>query len=354
MKEHSARYSEVHFDAKAARYQAALAAFPQARTLELVPFLLLLDSLVGARSSLLTVADMLCGSGLLTRSIYGLFRNIHGVDVSTQMLEYFPKGPGLAAVRSPVEEHTDLLATTVHADVVVSLAGLHHVYERDGHLIDRPSSNCLQQSVVSGWGKSLPPGGVMIMADVTSPTPSMYVDQNRVSFGGCRLALWERARDLLSELCATVPDCQPLMHLAGCESSLYRDGILLLVPDCMKAEPSLWFREIVANEGLYGHEDHFLDPGVILASLRTVEGITADYIEIPTPWIFPCREVFEYFFYEKFVLGPPISSPSIMKPFVREMIWQEASRCLGIHVLPDGAVAVGWRLGFYVAQKASC
>jgi hypothetical protein len=63
-------------------------------------------------------------------------------------------------------------------------------------------------------------------------------------------------------------------------------------------------------------------------------------------------DAFIYFFYEKFAFDSPVDSYDDIPAKIRRLITDKAQTYLGLDYLSTGAVAVGWRLGYYVVKRA--
>lgn len=350
MRQRSSRLVEAHFDAKAERYHRAIRAVPAARDLEILPFLLLLDDALSERDPRsLSLADMLCGSGFLTQALRGCFGDIVGMDISGGMLKYYPVGPRLRRRKAALDDQSTVLQAGQRPDVIVSLAGLHHVFVLEGGRIDRDASDEVQARVISNWAASLAEGGALILADVTSPdeAPEFPTSAELLASGDgvFRERLGELERQCRVLLRSEWPSVtRPTSALA------YAEHVLSAAPGAASANPGNWFRDVVENYGLYGHTDHFLHPERLVTTLRG-EGLHASYVELPTPWIFPSVPDMQFFFYEKFALGPMGDAEDEIAAESRELIMELAAKHLTVREFPGGAVATGWRLGYYVVRK---
>lgn len=347
----SVKFTEAHFDAKAARYQAALRSAPHSRNFELLPFLIALNDGIQNNPKNLTVADLLCGGGYLTRAIRGLFRRYFGVDVSGEMLSYYPVGADVDRIKSPLGEQSATLTNELKPDIILSLAGLHHVYEFvDGEVLHSESES-LQESLILGWAESLPPHGVMVIADVTSPDVSPFADTDDVNeLKNFNESINERFEDLSEYLIAQLGENCSLADFPSKTFAAYSDFLQSQFPRVEKSQPGLWFRNVVAKRGLYGHTDYFLNAPKIVDALRTA-GFRVSFYEFSTPWIFESFESFLFFFYEKFAFGPPVNSFNEIPSDVCRMIKSEAEKYLGISGLAGKAISAGWRLGYYVVKR---
>lgn len=346
MNSDSTRFTEAHFDAKANRYQTAITSVPEARTLEILPFLLFLARHLRRDPMTLNVADLLCGSGFLTSGIKRCFGRVYGVDISAGMLQYYPVSHGVQRRKSALDEQSTILSREIKPDCIVALAGLHHVYEVvDGH-VDEGLSDLLQQKILLEWANCLPKDGIMIVADVTNPAIS-------VSYSKAPLSMTSRSETLTKQFVRM----SKALELSISRSFItngrhellgeYVESVATVAPPAARTSPGSYFREVVAKDGIYGHVDNFLNPAGITNALNS-RGYGVEYYELPTPWLFPSIDEFIFFFYEKFALGPQVDSFDDIRPEFRAMIKNSADRYLGLIELEGGAVSVGWRLGYYV------
>lgn len=350
MRSTSSTFSEAHFDAKAGRYQAALRACPLARALEVLPFAILLnDALGGAADRPGVLADLLCGGGFLTGHLQQCFREVVGIDVSSQMLKHYPLSPRIRRIKAEIESQSELLRTTVHPTVVASLAGVHHVYVVEDGRIDEAASGQLQASVLCDWARALPPDGCLIVADVTAPDQSPEFSLDTAPLRQHVSTFEEMFADLSGRLGRWLRLPGPLPRGYPRSIAAYVGSIGEMAPCVAHANPAQWFRKVVAPHGLYGHNDHFLIPSQLVAALAA-QGHDVRYHELPTPWVFPTKRDFEFFFYEKFALGPPVEHVDDITTEVRQLLNQGAQEHLGLSIGSDGHVVVGWRLGYYVVR----
>lgn len=352
MSQRSTHFTESHFDAKADRYQAAIRSVLTARYLELIPFFLLLDSCLAADPLKLRAADLLCGSGYLTESLRGCFGQIHGVDVSQGMLRNFPRSARTIAVKAAVDEQTEILRDRIKPNIIVSLAGLHHIYEMENGQVEDAPSGQLQEQLILDWATSLPPEGVMVIADVTDPTLSAPFSKDNSPCRVLTRPLRQKVETLWQSLWQSIDISDSAAPFLSSSLAEYVRAIGDVTHCPAQASPGQWFRKVVAAHGMFGHVDHFLNPQSLLGTLRE-HGFRAEYQEIPTPWLFPAREDFVYYFYEKFAFGPPAQSFSDISEPTQRLIETEANRHLGVCRLPGGGIAVGWRLGYYRILGAS-
>lgn len=347
MKTDSIKFTEAHFDAKASRYQAALRSVPRARTSEILPFLFFLSQHLNRDSKNLSMADLLCGSGVLTAGLKGCFKRVYGIDVSRGMLHYYPMTTEVRRIKAAIHEQSTILTNELKPDVIAVLAGLHHIYE----IVDgKPNvllSDNLQQSLMLDWAACLPPDGVMIVADVTAPNLAVTYSNEPMSLAANSPSLARRFSELCREINSSLPS--PLWANESYFYENYMSTIRKYAPDVTQTNPGEYFHHVVAKQGLYGHVDHFLNPSKLLSALRA-RGYMVKYYELPTPWIFPSADAFIFFFYEKFALGPQVDAFDDIPLETKLSIREGVERYLGVVELPEGGVTVGWRLGYYVVS----
>lgn len=346
----STDYTEAHFDAKAGRYQAALSLAPYARTFELLPFLMFLNDRLARRPKDETAADLLCGSGFLTSAIRGCFARVVGIDVSGGMLSRYPVAPDTVAIKSALDQHSSLLVDDIEPAAIVALAGLHHVYETANGQVDRLGSDDLQVDAVLDWVSALPSGGVAVLADITDPALPAEFSTDVAMLSTRHVDLTRRYLSLSDSLQKSVVSASPGFESVPKSPQDYVQRVFAYSPHSVLPSPGRWFRHVVAEHGLYGHNDHFLNGDELVGRIRAA-GFDISFHELPTPWVFSSQETFVSFFYDKFAFGPPVESIDAIPARIRRLISTQAERFLGIRRLPHGSVSIGWRLGFYVVVR---
>lgn len=341
----SERMSEEQFNERGNRYCRAMEAVPDARRLEFAPYPLLLHrALAGRDPSGLLAADVLCGSGPLTRALGGVFRRIVGLDISAEMLSHYPVGEQVEAMRVPLSKQQALLEA-LRPDVILGVAGMHHVFVVEDGELDPAASTEFQVMTLCSWASSLAPGGVLLIADGTHRAVDASFTDDARPLGRPTTALGERYAALtrwgdVGHDGSGWPD-----SLAG-----HRDAVLTLAPVTPAHGPARWFGDFVNTHGIYGHSDHFLFPREIVDGVRK-RGLVIEYFELPTPWLFPSLDALAFYFHELFCLGPPAHGIGEVAPAARARILQWVEEGLGLHALRNGSFATGWRLGYYTLRR---
>jgi len=150
----SPRTYQAIFDARAARYHAAMTGWPKARDEEFEAVVPWLDLRAGQ-----TLADLPCGGGYLSGHLPpGV--SVVGVDPSASFAAL-----GQAHAPHPVT-HAPLAPSTLapgSVDAVVSVAGLHHAPNLD--------------EIFEAFASIVRPGGRVVVADVERDTgPAMFLN----------------------------------------------------------------------------------------------------------------------------------------------------------------------------------
>jgi len=269
------------------------------------------------------------------------------------MLSTYPVGAGLECRKASLDEQSGMLRDVLRPDVIVTLAGLHHIYMVNGGTVNRAESTRLQQEVILSWAQTIPSHGALILADVTSPECEVRQLDKLLPLRDTFTAISHRFNQIGFNVAGVVRRRRFSSWNYPESISSYADYILGESSCALSAaRPGAWFRDVISAQGLYGHVDHFLLPEALLSSLREL-GYKAYHFELPTPWLFSSLDDLIFFFYEKFAFGPPVDSFEDIASEIRDAICSQAEEYLGIAKLPGGAVSVGWRLGYYLILPRS-
>lgn len=348
MNHESVALNRAYFDSKASRFHSAFASAPAARTFELLPLLFFLGNCSRKKSWQQSVlADLLCGDGYFAKGLDGCFGRIHGVDLSAALLSFFPKTSTTLSTIATLDESTDILREKIRPDAIISVAGLHHIYEIEHGVINPASSDKLQVEVLLNWMACLPKDGLMVISDIPDPGSakeySLPNNDWRIHDRILEARLKARIELLAKELKLSTASMQVQPTTIG----EYVRQVLDYTNCSTNAQPGRWFREVVAKKSLFGHVDHFPKPTEIVPGLRA-RGYNVEYYDLPTPLMFASVDSALYFMYEAFALGPKVESAAEIPQAFRGAMKEQIAEHLGIEANGRGPVSIGWRSGYYI------
>jgi SAM-dependent methyltransferase len=335
------------FNQKASRIQRAIQLIPTARGLEVLPFCALLEARYP--TNLPRVQDMMGGTGYLAGYLQEISQNVLVVDVSIGMLE--PAGLNNLSVFKTAGRFSEAeLAHYPGPDVITSLAGLHHVFHKDGAEVSQDSSRALRHDIIARWLDWISPTGVMILADVpvyaqNLPT-GLHLKERKEARIRIPNLLFPSLDSVLSELEMPVPQSptdkwvlqdlpnklmERFKHLRGVTSG-----------------PSEFFDRFVASHSEVGHDACFLSPEEFVSAFPSWN-VNIGYL--PTPWVFPDSSAASWYVKEKFAIGERTSHPDEMSQSEGSQIGHALEEFLGLERLPSGKVIFGWGLMFLVLTR---
>lgn len=308
-----------YFNRRSAGYALAEQRFPDARSAELIPFL---AQHVGERSCV----DVFCGTGFLTRALEARGAKVLPLDLQTEMLGHWSSGASQPEASQSLKELTARVRGLRDTDVY-SLAGFHHCFDHAD--LAEKSLSLAQESMVEAWQEAAGVHGRIMCADVTDTEPGTVVASSELL--SCPLHRLPSGARLSSVNTGGVNST----WLEGVLSSVSLGDAIDRLGDvrelCMRSSPRDWFREVVSKRGFHGHEDRFVKPYQSIEAIAKKQ-ITLQYAELPTPWVFPTYASAVWYLATFFGLREVDAADGL-------------DRFLGHSVLPDGCVAVGWRLG---------
>lgn len=306
--------SEVKkFERKAIRYATALSAVPSARNAEVLPISAILAATACASDS---ICDVMSGTGYLTSFLRRQFQDVVSVEACSAMDAY----SDIKAI--PVSDAAQIPSVLRDLQPVhcVSLASFHHL------LAERPAQAVqLQLDLVTESFNAVAGLKSFLVVDVEdSFRPLEHNDQLPWSDKGV-----------------------PAEHFFGVELGAKVSEYSLEVQErflVKEPDPCRWFRDVVDPNSLVGHTDCFLNSS-LLDGLGSIDEIDFACTKIPTPWVFPDMERLRAFIWDKFVFQSDYIS-------VDEVV-AAAHKHLGIKVLKNGSVALGWQLAFILVTRIS-
>lgn len=281
----------TRFSRRAADYKKALQLAPDARTLEIGAVVNLVAGLCdrgGWDRQSVRIVDLMAGSGVLTRALHACgFRHVVPIEACGEMR---PDDSGeLGYLNGQAFQH--LKATLAHEepDIIVSLAGFHHLLQYAGTTPDKAASIAYQLDVADTCVSALSPGGYLLVVDITEVTNLASLNVSPITaWSNC--FQWESAvlgggeRDRLSKAKSIAQFSKQVEEIFG---HVDRD------------RPVQWFRRVVDSSTTLGHKDCAIsEPLVRILALLYREGIQASALSCP--WIFASSSAAEEFVLHKF------------------------------------------------------
>lgn len=335
------------FNQKASRIQRAIQLIPTARGLEILPFLALLEPRYP--TVLPRVHDMMGGTGYLASYLQEISHYVLVVDVSIGMLE--PAGlNNLSVFKTSGRFSEPELAHDPRPDVITSLAGLHHIFHKDGAKVSQESSKALRHDMITRWLDWISPTGVMVLADVPIFARNLPIGLQLKGTGEARIQIPNRLfpvlNSVLSELGIPIP-------LSPTDKWVLQD-----LPDMLTERfrhlrgvtngPSEFFDRFVASHSEVGHDACFLSAEEFTSAFPKWN-VTIGYL--PTPWVFPDSRAASWYVKEKFGIGARTLHPNELSKSEERQIGHALEEFLGLEALPSGKVIFGWGLIFLVLTR---
>jgi len=278
---------------RARRFRRALDAYPRARTTELLPLLALCRP--GARDSV--AVELGSGSGYLTYLLTKMYKQVWAVERSDQMLKQLPPYEGLERLQVwHLEEGATQLPVAIQPDLIVSLATLHHLVERD-ETADRlvpDASRQLQARTIEAWVRRLRPGGRFVLVDVgrradgdrasyLRSVSDRFAKVNAAAAGELDVKQLDHdlpeygfrdALDVIGYPAAELTFSRLAAVYAGSEFPLTTDG------------PIRHFDVTVTQNSIEGHDAYFWSEDDLAGSLTQAGLAEVAVAALPTPWLF--------------------------------------------------------------------
>lgn len=332
------RHVEVErFARKASGYKKALELAPEARAIELravVAMVLGACRRKGWRPEETTVVDLMAGSGALSMALRAAgFTGIKAVEACAEMI---PDGvPGVEFVDG--QAFKNIRSTLIHLrpQVIVSLAGFHHLIERSGKGVDRLRSVTAQATLAGACVDALVPGGVLLVVDIAEDEEFGLLRIDAVNDWDARAfeSLKCGGADLRTQLMATLNIGEYEAALKARFGDLSMDGTLE------------WFRQFVDSETAVGHDDVAIS-GALLQLLRWKYGDALRFMRFRCPWVFETEAQATNFVLQKF--GFYVDRPaSEVQPRV---VLEGMKKFLGFRGSDDKQWVLGWSLAAWMVN----
>lgn len=289
------------FEIKASAYRQALSSFPNARILEVLPFIYQLERIcerLSIQRSKLLIVDLMSGSGFLSEKLYSFgFTRIVAFEACNQMSFGSPIYNKVELKACPDIEQALQKISELEPHAVISLASFHHLIEYDSFgKVDTAKSNKLQIRVLESCFRSLREGGCIMICDLAElsfpckkeeTAYKNWVNHNSI------------VKDYFSNYFSVLKGKLDLTSTYGSLTNSIKQVFAL---NCEGKRYSLdWFREVVDKETTLGHKDASLSKSTLEFSndvhdsgFNLISGV------FPCPWLFDSRMQLEDFIYSKF------------------------------------------------------
>ncbi len=333
------------FIEKAPGYKEALHFAPLARGIEIFAIIGILDGYVKSRGlskSEVVIAEIMAGNGYLSQFLVKAgYKRIHSLEASNHMANdsYLnDRYIQLHAIES-IYSIGDILKS-IKPNVVISIAGFHHMLEYNNKGVNADKSIKKQKKVVDICMRNIEKNGMVVIADIRDDDLDDIIDEepeywstrsfNKIYSGkdqlipiDCRNRIL-KTKDI-SEYSKTVTDC-------------------LMPPLQIGKNPTTrWFHEVIDKETSVGHKDipigrKFID------SLK--ETYKVNFAKINSPWLF--TNIIEFrSFITSFWFTELINNKKKM-----DGIFQMAESINGIRNLENTErLSFGWNLAILTIQS---
>jgi hypothetical protein len=325
------RHVEVErFARRAADYKMALQIAPKARTLEIAAVVNLVAGLCdkgGWDRHSVCIVDLMAGSGVLTRALHACgFSSVVPIEACGEMRPDDSNELGYLNGQA----FQRLKATLAHEepDIIVSLAGFHHLLQYAGTTPDKAASVAYQLDVIDTCMSSLNPGGYLLIVDITEVT-------NLASLNMSPIKAWAECPLGDGHLFSS----DELKHLSSAKSlKQFSQKVEKIFGQIKKDCPVQWFRRIVDTRTTLGHKDCAIsDPLLRVLSLQYPDSVQASLF--CCPWIFGDLNQAEEFVLYKFGFlverDTEVDRDEIRKAMVDH---------LGLEEVTDGRIDLDWAL----------
>lgn len=320
----------ARFARRAADYKKALQLAPDARTLEIGAVVNLVAGLCdrgGWDRRSVRIVDLMAGSGVLTRALRACgFGHVVPIEACGEMRP--DDSSELGYLNGQAFQH--LKATLAHEepDIIVSLAGFHHLLQYAGTTPDKAASIAYQLDVTDTCVSALSPGGYLLIVDITEVTnlPGLNVSPIK-AWANC--FQWE---------CRVLRDDEQ-QKLAGSKSmAQFSKRVEDIFGHVRRDWPVQWFRRVVDTSTTLGHNDCAIsEPLLRILALQYPENLQAS--SLACPWLFASSKAAEDFVLHKF--GFFVERETALD---QEKIRAEMANHLGVESKDSGRVALDWAL----------
>ncbi len=344
MKKNKLISTKKYFNERSLRYGNALKAFPQARLLDLIPYLFVLDFMRVDRKT--KILDVFGGTGFLATSLKNIDASFSVVDGSEGMLNCIDKSLDIEKILTE-NDLQDMYQTHGENsfDIIFSHGGFHHVIEYTDGTIDIKKSIEKQDKILVLLEKLLKPNGIIVIADISSDGYEKKSNNNFLELKAFKLF----KKYLSNSQFYAISNYLNIKQNEKVNLSTLQNFIIKnYFNNSIKYKaPNYFFDEFIAKQAACGHESLYLNFGRLeQILLKSTPLITIDF---PTPWVFNSKEDAGLFFREKFSIGKSLEKvPEISK----RRMFNKIDKYLGT-TKKENLIYVNWGVTYGAYQKGN-
>jgi len=285
-----------YFAKRAPRYQKALRGCPNARMLDVIPYIIAIHQL-DIRGRSIYACDAFGGTGFFADWLASKTRRFTVVDCCQAMFAPLD----LTSVEFVLTSDNFHTFSNLHQgkfDIVLSHGGLHHAIVCKKGIPDHQASRSNQAEIVTRLGKLLAPGGILIVADIPTHPPAEIIGS---------VASWSLDDKILSEF-INEKELKWLSELVGPLESHSLDSFRKQVEERHWTQvdfevPRHFFDTFVSNRTPMGHVAVYPDFDQLDLELKLTGLECLGRINYRGPWLFDSSLDAGWFFKEKFSVG---------------------------------------------------
>jgi len=334
-----------YFGKRAARYQLSQETCPMARSLDLIPYVYVIDGVIRQFSRSpgdLRIFDAFGGSGFLSRSFAHTEIRFTIADCTNA---YKQDGSNKHEWLICPDYFRAISAERAgEYDLVFAHGGLHHVYVKDNAGLEDETSVGLQHQCVANLSRLLRKGGFLVLADIPDRPSRVDAHGSDISLIDTSMAIDLFGNERLAFLRSAATDFSlspSLNNTCHTVESIFRDSTH---PGSLRR----FFDEEVARKTPNGHEACFLDFERIIARAAKHDLCLMALIPYPGAWVFETANQAVWFFREMFGFGQ--SMPPFQEDSQDYVVKSAISDTLGMRSVGDH-LAVNWGVSYAIFRR---
>jgi len=331
------------FIEKAPGYKDALHYAPLARMVEIFTIIGTIDGFVkdkGLSKSEIVIAEIMAGNGYLSHFLMEAgYRCIHALEASNHMANdtYLNNKYITPYAIESIFSIGDILKN-VRPDVVVSIAGFHHMIEYNGASINIEQSIDKQKQVIDICMKYIKNNGILVIEDIRDKDMDDLIDQEP-EFWSAKSFKKIFNKNLLPANCQKgILKTSDVVEYSNVVSEH------LMPPLHQNTNPTVnWFRNVIDKETSVGHKDQPI-------SRKLIEQLNVNYkvnyAKLNTPWIFSNISEFQLFITTFWFVEHKNNTTKL------NAIFKKANEVNGVRYLEGtDRVSFGWNLALLTIQS---